>query len=110
MEWCNDHGVQNMSGLGDYLLRLFQESPGEFEIGRFHLLPALYSDGMFALLPCIIPRYTGHKLTDYERRVNKRMAVQRIALERLFAEHHNNFQIFQCIDLLRKAGSRRSWR
>jgi hypothetical protein len=29
------------------------------------------------------------------------MAAQRIALERLFAEHHNNFQIFQRIDLLR---------
>jgi hypothetical protein len=31
----NDRGVQNMSGLGDYLLRLFRESPAEFEIGVY---------------------------------------------------------------------------
>jgi hypothetical protein len=48
----NDNGVQNIIGLNDYLLKLLA---GIFIQG---LPPCLYCDGIFAVLPTILPRFT----------------------------------------------------
>ena len=48
----NDNGVQNLSGLNDYLVRLLS---GIFVGG---LLPCLYGDGIFRILLTILPRFS----------------------------------------------------
>ena len=48
----NDNGVQNMSGLNNYLLNLVR---GIFFGG---LLPCLYCDGIFRVLVTILPRFS----------------------------------------------------
>lgn len=82
----NDQGTQNMSGLNNHLLRLLQ---GQFIGG---LPPALYCDGIFALLPCIIPRYTNPTFDQWL--LNLRMASIREAIEWVFCDHFNWFRLF----------------
>jgi len=87
----NDNGVQNMSGLNNYLLRLLRDTGlGDFVGG---LLPALYCDGIFTLLPTIVPRYVGNP-SQFERLLNIRMASVRQVIEHVFADHHNFFRLF----------------
>ncbi len=69
----NDNGVQNISGLNNYLLRLLQ---GVFVGG---LLPALYCDGIFSLLVTIVPRFVGN-LTPLQRLLNIRMASSEVGI------------------------------
>ena len=52
-ELCqNDNGVQNISGLNNYLLHLLDD------ILFGGLFPCLYCDGIFAMLAAISPRFT----------------------------------------------------
>lgn len=78
----NDNGVQNMSGLNDYLVSLF--SP-HYVADR---LPASYADGIFARLPCIVPRYR-HTQDIELRRINIRMSSLRQSIEHVYGLHHN---------------------
>eukprot|EP00984_Skeletonema_dohrnii_P000484 scaffold165_cov106-Skeletonema_dohrnii-CCMP3373.AAC.9 len=82
----NDNGVQNMSGLNDYLLSLLH--------GRLigGLLPALYVDGIFATLATILPRYRSP--TPEQRILNIRMASLRQIIEHVFGDHRTRFRIF----------------
>lgn len=82
----NDNGVQNISGLNNYLLRLLH---GIYLGG---LIPALYCDGIFSLLPTIIPRYTNP--TPDQRLLNQRMASTRESIEHIFVDHYGWFKLF----------------
>lgn len=83
----NDNGVQNISGLNNYMLQLLE--------GRFigGLLPAIYCDGIFRLLATIVPRFVGN-ITQEQRLLNIRMASVRQIIEHVFADHHTWFRLF----------------
>lgn len=82
----NDNGVQNMSGLNNYLVNIL----AGILIGG--LLPALYCDGIFAVLACILPRYT--RLTTARHLINMRLASLRECIEHIFADHRIRFRLF----------------
>ena len=82
----NDNGVQNMSGLNNYLVELLA---GTLLGG---LLPCLYGDGIFRILATIIPRYVNP--TEAEQFLNLRYASLRQCIEHVFGDHRNRFQIF----------------
>ncbi len=87
----NDNGVQNMSGLNNYLLSLLQGTGlGDFVGG---LLPALYCDGIFGVLATIVPRYVNP--TALDRLINIRLASVRQIIEHVFADHRQMFRIYQ---------------
>ena len=82
----NDNGVQNISGLNDYLLGLLA---GIFIGG---LLPALYCDGIFATLATILPRFTNP--TPELHLLNMRMASLWQSIEHVFGDHRTRFKLF----------------
>jgi hypothetical protein len=82
----NDNGVLNMSGLNEYLLELLH---GIFVDGLF---PALYCDGIFAVLATILPRFTNP--TPELHLLNMRMASLRQCIEHVFGDHRTRFRIF----------------
>lgn len=82
----NDNGVQNMSGLNNYLLELLH---GIF-IGN--LFPALYCDGIFAVLVTILPRFTNP--TPELHLLNMRMASLRQCIKHVFGDHQMRFRLF----------------
>ena len=75
----NDNGVQNMSGLNDYLVRLLSG----FLIGG--LLPCLYGDAIFSTLLTIIPRFSNP--TPALHLLNLRLVSLREIIEPVFADH-----------------------
>lgn len=86
----NDNGMLNMSNLANYLSRLlapFALPP------NFTFLPALYADGIFAVLSTIIPRYRNPNRN--ERRINMRMSGMRQIIEHAFADHRAMFGLFR---------------
>ena len=82
----NDNGVQNMSGLNDYLVRLLQ--------GRLigGLLPCLFCDGIFAVLAAIVPRFPGE--TEDLQLLNMKLSSLREVNEHIFTDHKTLFQLF----------------
>ena len=82
----NDNGVQNISGLNNYLLQLLT---GIFLGGLF---PCLYCDGIFAVLSTILPRFTNP--TPELHQLNMRLASLRQCIEHVFADHRVRFKIF----------------
>ena len=88
----NDNGVQNISGLNNYLLQLLSG----ILIGG--LLPCLYCDGIFSLLATILPRFTNP--SEEEKLLNMRLAGIREIIEHVFSDHHIRFKIFQVPDRL----------
>jgi hypothetical protein len=88
----NDNGVQNMSGLNNYLLSLFTG----ILIGG--LFPCLYCDGIFAVLATILPRFTDP--TPEEQLLNQRLASLREIIEHVFGDHHKRFVLFNIPDRL----------
>jgi hypothetical protein len=76
----NDNGIQNMSGLNDYLRSMF--SPDFMLNGHF---PSIYADGIFARMETIVPRFLNPDET--QRRINVRMSALRQSVEHLFAYH-----------------------
>ena len=82
----NDNGVQNISGLNNYLLGLLA---GIFIGG---LLPALYCDGIFATLATILPRFTNP--TPELHLLNMRMASLWQSIEHVFGDHRTRFKLF----------------
>jgi hypothetical protein len=88
----NDNGVQNMSGLNNYLLSLLS---GILIDGLF---PCLYCDGIFATLATILPRFTNP--TPAEHLLNMRLSSLREIIEHVFGDHHNRFGLFRVPDRL----------
>ena len=83
----NDNGAQNMSGLNNYLVRLFQ--------GRLlptGLFPCLFCDGIFAVLATIVPRYVNP--TTPEQLINLRLSNLRQQNEHVHARHKELFGLF----------------
>ena len=93
----NDRGMVNLSGLNDYLVYLLHEVllPPQFQ---FH--PAIYGDGIYTVMLCIISRFTG-QLSPQERAMNIRMAGVRMSIEHCLGLHHIRFKIFNHPDLLK---------
>jgi hypothetical protein len=86
----NDNGVQNMSGLNNYLLQLLQGTGLGHFIGG--LLPALYCDGIFSVLATIVPRFVNP--TTLDRIINLRFAGERQIIEHVFADHRQKFRLY----------------
>ena len=89
----NDNGVQNMSGLNDYLCQLLN---GCLLVSG--LFPALYTDGIFAVLATILPRFRNP--TPEQRLLNLLMASVREVIEHVFADHHNLLGLFKVPEFL----------
>ena len=82
----NDTGVLNMSGLNDYLVRIFD---GCLLGGLF---PCLYCDGIFQNLATIVPRFV-NPLPEQTLQ-NIIFASQRQCLEHVFGDHRTHFKWF----------------
>ena len=90
----NDNGVQNISGLNNYLFRLLRG----VNVGG--LLPCLSGDSIFAVLACIVPSYRSP--TDpVHQIINMRMNTLRIVCEHVNADHITLFQLFRLPRYLR---------
>ena len=82
----NDNGVQNMSGLNDYLVELLQND----RIGV--LFPVLFCDGIFAVLATICPRFVNPNFML--KLLNMRLGSLRQVIELVFKDHHTRFKLF----------------
>jgi hypothetical protein len=82
----NDNGVQNISGLNNYLLELLS---GVFIGGLF---PCLYCDGISQVLATILPRFVNP--TPELQLIKMRLASLRECIEHVFADHHIRFKLF----------------
>ena len=77
----NDNGVQNLSGLNDYLLSMLQ--PLYHNQGN-PIYPAVYGDGIFSTLATIMKPYPN---PNHEQRiVNTRLSSLREDIEHKFAQ------------------------
>jgi hypothetical protein len=85
----SDSGLLNVSNLNGYLVDLFNENsvilPGD-------VLSCVYGDGIFPVLPTILPRYSN--LDTDESRINVRFSSVRQSIEHIFALHSNVFELF----------------
>ena len=81
----NDNGILAMSELDNYLQDLFTENnmilPGDH-------FPAVYADGIFARLPCVVARYRHMQNVQFQR-INARMASLCESIEHVYVHHHN---------------------
>ena len=82
----NDNGVQNISGLNNYLIRLLRGCLID------QLYPCLYCDGIFATLATILPRFNNP--TPELHLLNMRLASLRQCIEHVFADHRIRFKLF----------------
>ncbi len=82
----NDNGVQNISGLNDYLLQLLQG------VSIWGMFPALYCDGLYSVLATILHRFWNP--TPELQLLNMRMPSLRECIEHVLADHCNSFQSF----------------
>ena len=89
----NDNGVQNISGLNDYLVQLLTGWMVPAWLGSTGwLFPALYCDGIFAVLATILPRFRNP--SPALKLLNLRLASLRECIEHVFADHTTRFQLF----------------
>ena len=86
----NDNGVQNLSGLNEYLVQILQ--PLYSRNGR-NVFPALYGDGIFTPLAAIMRPYQNPN--EEQRIVNTRFSSLREDIEHKFS------QIFSLYTILR---------
>ena len=84
----NDNGLQNLSGLSDYIVELL----GSIRVGG--LFPCLYGDSIFAVLPGLIPRQRA-PITMSGRLVNIRLLTLRQIFEHINGDHKNHFQLWE---------------
>ena len=82
----NDNGVQNISGLNEYLVKLLR---GKFVGG---LYPCLFTDGIFALLVTIVPKFRNP--TSVLALLNTRLMSLRESVEHVFRDHHQRTRLF----------------
>jgi hypothetical protein len=96
----SDSGLLNMSGLNIYLTSLFRDFRENMLGPNQDIFPAVYGDGIFPALSCIVPRYV-HNRGPAETAINVRMASLRQCIEHLFGLHKNLFVLFSTPRLLR---------
>ena len=82
----NDNGTLNISGLNNYLVQLLR---GFLVDGLF---PALFCDGIFAVLATIVPRFRNP--SPELQLLNQRLNGMREIIEHIFADHRNRFPLF----------------
>ena len=85
----SDSGLLNMSNLNGYLVDMFHENDISLS-GDY--CPCLYGDGIFPVLPTILPRYSSPN--SDEARINTRLSSVRQSIEHIFALHSNVFELF----------------
>jgi hypothetical protein len=90
----NDNGVQNISGLNNYLYRLLMG----VNVGG--LLPCLSGDSIFAVLVCIVPSFRS-PTNPIDKIINTRMNTLRVVCEHINADHVTLFQLFRLPRYLR---------
>jgi hypothetical protein len=86
----NDNGVQNLSGLNDYLVSLLEPL---YWNGDIPVYPALYADRIFAVLATIVRPYL--QPNDEQAIVNTRMASLREDIEHKFSQVFNLYQVLR---------------
>ena len=97
----NDNGLQNISGLSNYLVELL----GETRVGG--LFPCLYDDSIFAVLPTLIP-HQHSPCPLVAKLVNMRLATLRQICKHVNSDHKNHFYLWELPRYLRlfwKGGS-----
>lgn len=88
----NDNGVQNISGLNNYLMDLLHGIFVGHSGDNDDLHPALYCNDIFAVLPTILPRFTNP--TPDQHLLNLRLASLRQCIEHVFGDHWVRFKFF----------------
>ena len=88
----SDSGLLNMSNLNNYFATLFDEAGLRVETAG-NQYPAIYADGIFPQLTCIVARYRNPQ-HGRQRRINRQMASIRQNIEHLFALHYIIFHLF----------------
>ena len=88
----NDNGVQNLSGLNEYLVQILQPL---YQQGGLPVYPAIYGDGIFTPLATIMRPYT--RPNHEQRIINTRFSSLREDIEHKFA------QVFGLYKVLRDA-------
>ena len=82
----NDNGMIHLSGLAYYLMSLLTPLP------PFGNYPALYGDAIFAVYACIVSRVYRNP-SDLQKKIDKRLAPQRVCIENLFSLMNNLFKL-----------------
>ena len=90
----NDNGLQNLSGLSDYIVELL----GSIRVGG--LFPCLYGDSIFAVLPGLVPRQRAPS-TMSGQLVNMRLSTLRQICEFINGDHKNHFRLWEMPRYLR---------
>ena len=88
----SDSGLLNMSNVNNYFATLFKEADLRIETAG-NQYPAVYADGIFPQLTCIVARYRNPQ-HNRQRWINRRMTLIRQSIEYLFAFHYNIFHLF----------------
>jgi hypothetical protein len=91
----SDNGLLNMSRLPDYLTEIFPVIPGGNGL-RY----ALYGDGIYQVLQCIIGRLRGEP-TVAQSEINRRYCAMRAAIEHSYADFKNLFKLLDSRKTLR---------
>ena len=88
----NDNGVQNLSGLNEYLVSILE--PLYQEEDNNLVFPAVYGDAIFTPLATMSRPYTGN-ITREQRIVNARMSSLREDIEHKFSQTFNLYQLLR---------------
>ena len=86
----NDNGVQNLSGLNDYLVQILQPL---WHNQSVPIYPALYGDGIFATLATIIKPY--QQPNEIQAIINTRFSSLREDIEHKFSQVFNIYKILR---------------
>jgi hypothetical protein len=86
----NDNGVQNLSGLNDYLFSIL--SPLYSRNGN-NVYPAVYGDGIFTPLATVMRPYV--QPNHEQKIVNTRMSSLREDIEHKFSQVFNLYQVLR---------------
>ena len=81
----NDNGIQNMSGLNDYLVQLLSGRLGG-------LFPHLYGNGIFCILATILPHFLNPSPPLHLQNVSLTLLSECIGY--LFSDHHNHYKCY----------------
>ena len=87
----NDNGVQNLSGLNDYLMSVLQPLYYNNDIPVY---PAVYGDAIFVPLTTIIRPYTNPN--PEQMIINIRFSSMREDIEHKFSQIFNLYQVLRC--------------
>ena len=86
----NDNGMQNMSGLNDYLLSIL--TPISNDNGRM-TYPAVYGDSIFTVLACIVRPFQNPNRE--QQIINVRFSSLRESIEHKFADIFGLFRVLR---------------